>query len=103
MDIKLILATLALATATSAVQAADINAGKAKAAVCASCHGADGHASIPTYPNLAGQNAGYIEAALLAYKAGQRTSPQAAIMKSMAMPLNEQDIKNLAAYYSSLK
>lgn len=103
MDIKIILAALTLATASVSAQAADINAGKAKAAMCASCHGADGKASIPTYPNLAGQNAGYLEAALNAYKSGQRTSAQANIMKSMAMSLSDEDIKNLAAYYSSLK
>lgn len=103
MEIKTLVAALVMTAASITAQAADINAGKAKAAVCASCHGADGHAAIPTYPHLAGQNAGYLEAALKAYKAGQRTSPQAAIMKSMAMPLSDDDIKNLAAYYSSLK
>jgi cytochrome c553 len=103
MDIKQLITAFAIVTTSVSVQAADINAGKAKSAVCASCHGQDGRASIPTYPNLAGQNAAYLESALIAYKAGQRTSPQANIMKSMAMPLTEQDIKNLAAYYSSLK
>lgn len=103
MDIKTLVAASVIATTSITAHAADINAGKAKSAVCASCHGADGRATIPTYPHLAGQNAGYLEAALKAYKAGQRTSPQAAIMKSMAMPLTDDDIKNLAAYYSSLK
>jgi len=96
-------AATSLTLGAAGAQAGDIAAGKAKSATCAACHGANGKASIPTYPNLAGQNAGYIEASLQAYKAGQRTSPQAAIMKGMAMPLSDADIKNLAAYYSSLK
>jgi cytochrome c553 len=106
MNLKTLLSTAALtvaATLSQPVLAADIAAGKAKSATCAACHGANGIATIPSYPNLAGQNAGYLEAALQAYKAGQRTSPQAAIMKGMAMPLSAADMKNLAAYYSSLK
>ena len=40
--------------------AADIDAGKAKSVVCAARHGADGKASVPTYPHLAGQNQAYL-------------------------------------------
>lgn len=103
MKVKTIIAAAMMAGLSFTAQAADVAAGKAKAATCAACHGANGIAAIPTYPNLAGQNAGYLEAALKAYKAGQRTSPQAAIMKGMAMPLSDTDIKNLSAYFSSLK
>ncbi|NTS75517.1 cytochrome c [Catenovulum sp. SM1970] len=83
--------------------AADIEAGKAKTAMCVACHGADGKSVMPIYPNLAGQNAAYIESALHAYKKGQRTGGQAGIMAGMAAALTDQDIKNIAAYYSSLK
>ena len=103
MKLRLWVTTLAITCLPFAANAADINAGKAKAAVCAACHGANGIAAIPTYPNLAGQNAGYISAALNAYKAGQRSGGQAAIMAGMAAPLSDADIANLAAYYSSLK
>lgn len=103
MKLKAMIAAGLIGLVSFGAHAGDINAGKAKAAVCAACHGPTGKASIPTYPNLAGQNAGYLEAALKSYKAGQRTSPQAAMMKGMAMPLSDADIKNLAAYYSSLK
>ena len=57
---------------------------------------------FPTYPNLAGQNAAYIELAIKAYKSGQRSGGQAAIMQGMAAPLSDADISNLAAYFSSL-
>ncbi len=82
--------------------AADTAAGKAKAAVCAACHGQNGIAQIPTYPNLAGQNEQYLVAALKAYKNKQRTGGQAAIMQGQAAALSDTDIANLAAYYASL-
>ncbi|MBD1555978.1 c-type cytochrome [Vibrio sp. S9_S30] len=83
--------------------AGDANAGKAKAAVCAACHGAGGIAAIDGYPNLKGQNEKYLVSALKAYKANQRTGGLAAVMSAQAMALSDEDIDNLAAYYSSLK
>ena len=86
-----------------AVQAADAAAGKQKAAVCAACHGANGIATIPGYPNLAGQNAAYIVSSLKAYKNKERNGGQAAIMQAQAAALSDADMENLAAYISSLK
>jgi len=83
--------------------AADIAVGKAKSAVCTTCHGADGIAIMPAYPNLAGQNADYLESALKAYRAEQRQGGMAAIMQMQAQNLSDEDITNLAAYYASLK
>ncbi|KMQ76699.1 c-type cytochrome [Marinobacter subterrani] len=94
---------LAFGAALPAVaSAADLAAGKAKAAVCAACHGANGIAQIPTYPNLAGQNEQYLVLALKAYKNKQRTGGQAVIMQGQAAALSDEDIANLAAYWSSL-
>lgn len=93
---------VAMTASGAAMAAGDAAAGKAKAAVCAACHGADGKATAPIYPNLAGQNAAYLESALKAYKAGQRKGGQSAVMTPMAMPLSDQDIADLAAYYSSM-
>lgn len=85
------------------VQAAgDAAAGKSKAAVCTSCHGVDGKAMIPTYPNLAGQNPQYLELSLKAYKNGDRKVGQAAIMAGMAASLSDEDIADLAAYFSAM-
>ncbi len=74
--------------------------GKTKAAVCVGCHGEDGLANIPSYPNLAGQNYAYLEKQLLAFKSGDRNDP---IMSPMAKNLVKQDIKDIAAYYANLK
>jgi len=94
---------LAFGAALPAVaSAADLAAGKAKAAVCAACHGANGIAQIPTYPNLAGQNEQYLVLALKAYKNKQRTGGQAVIMQGQAAALSDEDIANLAAYFASL-
>ncbi|NIY84195.1 c-type cytochrome [Vibrio hepatarius] len=83
--------------------AGDAAAGQAKAAVCAACHGADGMAVIPGYPNLKGQNEQYIISSIKAYKNKERNGGLAAVMQAQAAMLNDADIANLAAYYSSLK
>lgn len=96
-----LVAGLALAGIQGTVMAAgDAAAGKAKAATCAGCHGANGKAANPSWPNLAGQNAAYIVSQLKAFKAGTRKNP---MMSPMAKPLSDADMANLAAYFSSLK
>ena len=84
-------------------QAADVAVGKKKAALCASCHGVKGIATLPMYPNLAGQNEAYLISALNAYRDKQRNGGMAAIMQMQAAKLSDSDIENIAAYYSSLK
>ena len=83
--------------------AGDASAGKAKAAICASCHGANGIATMPAYPNLAGQNEAYLVSALKAYRDKQRNGGMASIMQMQATTLSDADIDNLAAYFASLK
>lgn len=80
--------------------AADAEAGKAKAAMCAACHGANGISAVDMYPNLAGQKAGYTTSQLKAFKNGTRKNP---IMSPMAMALTDADMENLAAYYAKMK
>ncbi len=80
--------------------AADIEAGKAKSAVCAACHGADGNSNNPIWPSLAGQHAAYLYKQLTDYKAGRRVN---ASMAGMVAILNDDDMRNLAAYYESLE
>ena len=80
--------------------AGDIAKGKAKSAVCAACHGPKGISSNPIWPNLAGQKEKYLIKQIKAFKTGVRKDPS---MAPMVNPLTEEDIKNLAAYYSSLK
>lgn len=95
---SLLLAATAFAS-TSALAEGDVAAGKARAASCAGCHGVDGKALLPEYPNLAGQHASYTEKQLLNYQSGERAN---AIMMGMAATLSEQDIKDISAYYASL-
>lgn len=76
----------------------DAEAGQVKSAVCGACHGATGHSSAPTYPNLAGQKAAYIVKQLADFKAGTRTDM---MMAPMAVNLSEQDMADLAAYFAS--
>lgn len=73
--------------------------GQQKAQACAACHGANGISTSDQFPILAGQYKDYIAQALHEYKNGQRTNP---IMKGMASGLSDQDIKDLAEYFSSL-
>ncbi|WP_244500504.1 c-type cytochrome [Methyloceanibacter methanicus] len=75
-------------------------AGQKRAAVCFACHGQNGVSKAPGVPHLAGQDRVYLERSLTAYKGGQvRQDPT---MTSMAKPLSDRDIANIAAYFSGL-
>jgi cytochrome c553 len=76
-----------------------IEAGKAKAITCTACHGTEGNSTIPTWPNIAGQSAGYIVAQLSAFKNSSRTDP---LMAPQAMMLSDEDMRNVAVYFESL-
>lgn len=99
---KILISALFLMATTPAL-AVDIAAGKAKTAMCVACHGKDGIAAVATYPNLAGQQAKYLESSIKAYKNKQRTGGQAPVMYGMVAALSDADISNIAAYYASLK
>lgn len=101
------LAALALASLPASADSlvdGSAEAGKAKSITCAACHGAAGNSVNPMWPNLAGQNAPYLVAQLKAFQPGEdgkatRSDP---LMTSMAMPLSDQDIRDLAVYFESL-
>jgi cytochrome c553 len=94
-------AALALAASVPlAAHAQDVAAGKAKAAACAVCHGANGLAVAPDAPNLAGQSAIYLATQLKAYRDGTRKHE---VMSLMAKPLTDADIANLAAWFAAIK
>jgi len=82
-----------------AIAAGNAVAGQGKAAVCAACHGADGKAIQASYPNIAGQHASYIAKQLTDYRDGNRVN---ALMSGQAANLSDQDILDLAAYFSSM-
>lgn len=80
----------------------DLEAGKEVATrVCAACHGIDGISLVREYPNLAGQKELYLIAQLEAFRSGERKSPL--LMNPVASQLTDDEIKNLAAYFSRLK
>jgi len=87
-----------LGSATAALAAGDPTAGKAKSAVCAACHNADGNSTITQYPNLGGQSADYLIKQLQEFKSGARVN---AIMVGMVAPLSSQDMEDLAAFFAS--
>ncbi|MGB5305288.1 MAG: cytochrome c [Gammaproteobacteria bacterium] len=94
-----VLITCALLGMGGSAMAGDAAAGKAKAASCAGCHGANGVSSNPLWPNLAGQKDAYLVKQMKAFRDGTRSDP---MMGPMAKPLSDADIENIAAYYSSL-
>jgi cytochrome c553 len=85
---------------TLPIAAADIKAGEEKAAMCVGCHGQKGNSSNAQWPILAGQQATYLINQLKAFKNGTRNDPT---MQSMTANLSDDDISNLAAYFSSQK
>jgi cytochrome c553 len=91
---------IAAAAFVMPLQAADLEAGKAKAqAVCAACHGANGVSVSDSIPNLAGQRSAYLEAQLKAWKDGSRKNP---LMNAIGAQLGADEMANLAAYFASL-
>jgi cytochrome c553 len=96
---RFVLAMVVTLAAVNPAAAADIEAGRKKAAeVCAACHGPDGNSPTADFPRIAGQYADYLEKAMRDYKTGARKDP---IMSGFANPLTAAEIENLAAYFAS--
>ena len=87
-----------LVFASATALAGDIEAGKAKSAMCASCRGANGISMSPLWPNLAGQKEQYLIKQIKAFRDGTRQDPT---MAPMVAALSDADIENLAAYYAA--
>lgn len=92
------------AAPADAAPVGDAQAARNKISMCIGCHGIPGYkASFPEVyhvPMIAGQNAEYLVSALKDYASGARTFPT---MEVIAQSLSEQDMADLAAYYSTLK
>ncbi len=99
---KILLAVGLVALSGPSFAAGDAAAGKAKAAICSSCHGANGVGIAGIFPNLSGQKAEYLLIQLKAFKDGSRSSGNSAQMVGMVAALSDQDMADLAAYYESL-
>jgi cytochrome c553 len=94
--IKAVLISTLMMSAAAAQTMGNASAGAEKAKACANCHGLDGKGRIP----LAGKKADYLEGQLKAFKSGARKEQ---MMNMMANNLSDQDIADLAAYFSSQK
>jgi cytochrome c553 len=73
-------------------------AGKDKSITCSACHGADGNSVNPAWPSIAGQHAQYIAESLQTFKDGSRSD---VLMSGQSMMLQDQDMRDLGAYFSS--
>jgi cytochrome c553 len=91
---------LAAIALDQSLAAGNVNAGRHKALMCQTCHGLDGRAQIPEAPNLAGQSDIYLVKALKDYRSGARKND---MMSLVAPTLKDDDIDDLAAYYSAIE
>ena len=98
--VSVIMLTIAVLVVAGPATAGDIQAGQAKATLCAACHGPDGISLNDLWPNLKGQKKGYLIKQIKAFRDGDRQDPT---MLPMVKPLTDEDIENIAEYYSSLK
>ncbi|WP_439860258.1 c-type cytochrome [Pseudomonas sp. MBLB4136] len=99
---KVLVSLLLTLGITGLAQAAggDATAGQGKVAVCGACHGADGNSAAPNFPKLAGQGERYLLKQLNDIKSGNRGVVE---MTGLLDNLSEQDLADIAAYYTSQK
>jgi cytochrome c553 len=95
-----VLLVTGLTLGNASLAAGDAAAGQAKAITCAACHGVDGNSLNPEWPSLAGQHPSYLVKQLQAFKNGTRVN---VLMSGQAMPLSDQDMADLAAYFAGQK
>ena len=99
-DALALLGALSICLVPISVNAGDARAGRQKITTCQACHGLDGVSKNPEAPNLAGQVEGYLVKALAEYKSGARMNES---MNIVAKELSDQDMADVAAYYSSIQ
>lgn len=89
---------LSLVFGVSAQAADAVNSAEETAKnVCSACHGVDGNSTVTANPKLAGQHPEYLQKQLTEFKSGKRAN---AVMAGIAGGLNDEEVKNLAAYFS---
>ncbi|MEW6132499.1 MAG: cytochrome c [Pseudomonadota bacterium] len=98
--ITLLALSLTMVVGAPAQAGGNAEAGKAKSAVCAGCHGADGNSPTAMFPKLAGQYEDYLYHSLKDYKTGKRKNP---IMNGQVAGLSDQDMRDLAAFFAKQK
>lgn len=108
--IKKILLTTSLVTTLSlclltniAVAKGDPEAGKQKSGVCVACHNADGNSTAPAWPKIAGQHEAYLIKQIQEIRKGDKGKRSNPAMYAVVANLTDQDIEDLAAYFSQQK
>src|SRR6202140_307816 len=99
MRLAFIGSLIVMIACSSFAHAADIAAGKEKAELCAGCHGDNGISQTEGIPSLAGQQDQFIQWQLVSFRAGSRKNEQ---MQPIVEQINNEDIRNLGAYFASL-
>jgi len=100
VSLLLTLGVTGVAQAAGTALVGDAAAGQAKTAVCGACHGPDGNSMAPNFPKLAGQGDKYLLKQLHEIKDGKREVLE---MTGMLTNLSDQDLADIAAYFSSQK
>jgi cytochrome c553 len=100
MRLFLIACLTALVISSTAAAAGDPVLGRKVATKCIACHGVDGQSKNPEAPHISGQVERYIVKALKRYISGERQDP---MMSMIVKQLKDDDLANVAAYYSSIK
>src|SRR3954464_13591989 len=93
------IAMLCVMLCCTTAHAADLAAGKEKAELCVGCHGEGGISRMENIPSLAAQPDQFIQWQLVLFRAGTRKNEQ---MQPIVEQLNNDDIRNLGAYFASL-
>jgi cytochrome c len=101
MKTALLFAALAVG-AMGVAHAGDIEVGKDRYTMCASCHLPSG-AGQAIFPPVAGKDVGYLVDVMTRYRAGEQVGPNTMMMAPHVRMLSDEDIANLAAYMATLK
>ena len=97
----ILIALLCASNTTYANTLGDPVKGKLKAPSCIFCHGETGKAMNSSYPNLDMQNEMYLYNSMKSYQNDERKGPLAQMMKAQLQRLNDQDLKDIAAFYAN--
>ncbi|WKY60583.1 cytochrome c [Vibrio sp. SNU_ST1] len=92
---------LTLSPSLHASNFGDPELGKMKSPSCIFCHNPTGETSNTAYPKLSGQDSTYLYNTMKAYQNGDRQGAYAEMMQTQLSKLNDQDLKDIAAFYSS--
>ncbi|WP_240205425.1 cytochrome c [Vibrio sp. CyArs1] len=101
-NILTVIALMAISSVADANEFGNPELGEMKAPSCVFCHNPNGAPTQANYPNLSGQNSLYLFNAMKAYQNDERQGAMAELMKAQLQNLTEEDLKDIAAFYSTI-